>query len=224
MKATFLSVLVLCSLFTKAQTYSISPAKTVTFTAVLNDITINDIFQVNTGNTKILLKWESVSINLPPLWGYSMCDFGQCYPGIPAGPNTMDSVAVGGQGLLGLNIDPGNNQGSGVVKVFVYQNGFKPNGDTLTWYVNSGPVGVEEISLNSDVKVFPNPATNKLNINSGAVEIKNAAITDALGREVLNVSLSSHSNVIDVSGLQKGFYLLNLETADKKMFKRIIIE
>lgn len=207
-----------------AQTYSISPAKTVTFTAALNNLTIHDIYQTNTGSSPILLKWELGSINLPPQWQYSMCDYQTCYSGIPAGPNAMSMVALGAQGFLGLNIDPGNTPGSGVVKIFVYQDGFKANGDTLTWYVNAGTVGVEEISFDSPVKAYPNPVKNKLNISLSYFGEASLSITDVRGRLIHEISHASQLNSIDVSGFEKGCYILNVVTADKRYYKKIIIQ
>lgn len=224
MKKILFSIFVLSTCGISAQTYSITPAKTVTFTAMLNNITINDIYQKNTGNTKIQLKWEKVSVNLPASWQFSMCDLGTCYSGIPNGPSTMDSVAVNGQGFLGLNVDPGNTPGSGMVKAFVYQNGFKSNGDTLTWYVKAGVVGIQEISLNDGIHVFPIPASDKLTVNLGYSQAISGSITDALGREILKLNLSSTNNEIDVKALPKGVYVLTIQTADKHLVKRIIKE
>ena len=85
-------------------------------------------------------------VTVPSGWQYSVCDFGTCYSGIPVGPNTMDTVAVNGQGFLGLNIDPSGVAGSGIVKLYVYQNGFPNSGDTLTWTINASMVGIEEIT------------------------------------------------------------------------------
>jgi hypothetical protein len=224
MRAKIFVLVLFGALLGKAQTYSVSPAKTVTFTAALNNITIHDIFQTNTGTSKIVLKWELITINLPPQWNYSMCDYATCYSSIPAGPNTMDSVAAGAQGFLGLNIDPGTTDGTGFVKVFVYQDGFKPNGDTLTWHVKTPAVSVEEIYGNSGIKIFPNPVVHTLSVDLGNYEISSGTITDVSGRKVMDLTLNPGHNKIDVSHLAKGFYVLLLDTEDKQLFKRISVE
>lgn len=208
----------------KGQTYSISPAKTVSFTAVYNTITTNYIYLVNTGSSKIALTWETALINMPANWNYSICDPSQCFPGIPAGPTPLDSIDVGAQSFLGLNVDCGVFPGSGVVKVFAYQNGFRSNGDTLTWYVTSSAVNVEEIFSNDEIKIFPNPVANTLNINISNYQVKIACVNDIFGRTMLDLSLSLGLNKIDLSNLPKGFYVLNLELEDTHLFKRIIVE
>lgn len=224
MRSNLLILFTVFILSAGAQTYSVSPAKTVTFTAALNNLTIEHINQTNTGTSSITLLWEPGSVNLPSQWQYSMCDYNTCYSGIPAGTSTMSPVAPGAQGFLGLNIDPGNTPGSGVVKAFVYQQGFKANGDTLTWYVNAGTVGLEEIFLNSPVKVYPNPATGNLFVQLNYTNAKSANITDITGRVVKELTLSSSMNIIDVSVFEKGCYILNIQTADKHLYKKIIIE
>jgi hypothetical protein len=224
MKAKLFLLFFLGSLIIKAQTYSISPAKTVSFTAVLNNITIKDIYQVNTGNSTIAIVWEKISIAGTNDWQYSMCDLGTCHSDVPAGPTTMSTVAAGSSGFLGINVDPGNTPGSSVVKVLVYQSGFRPNADTLTWYISTPPVGIEEIFANAGIKIFPNPAINNLNIDIANSDLTNIMITDACGRMILNTSLISGLNSIDVSSLAKGFYMLNIQTKDKQFYKRIIKE
>ena len=98
----------------------------------------------------------------------------------------MDSIPVGGQGFLGLDIDPVSIADSGVVKVYVYQVGNYSNGDTITWNITAAAVGVEEISANSGIKIFPNPESTTLIVNNRNSEIvyNSAYITDAIRRIV----------------------------------------
>jgi hypothetical protein len=206
-------------------TYTLSPARTVSFTAALNDLTVEDIFQVNTGNSKIILKWEKISVDLPAEWQYSMCDLGTCHPGIPNGPTTMDTVAVAAKGFLGLNIDPGTKAGSGMVKAYVWQDGFKAYGDTLTWYVSTPEgVGIGENPFESQIRFYPNPAVDVLNISLGENKAKSCIISDIWGRSVLEFEPINGNNQIDVSGLKRGYYIITIETTEKKFFKRITIE
>ncbi len=220
----FLFVAFFAFAFANAQiSYSITPAKNMTVTAPYSSVTIFDIYQKNTSSNKIVLKWERVSINLPSQWQYSMCDLGSCYAGIPVGPNTMDTVPGNLQGFLGLNINPGTTDGTGIVKVFVYQNGFRSMGDTLTWYVKTLASGIEEISAANGIKIFPNPAHNNLNIDLATNATVDVTITDALGRKVLNSQIVSIAN-LDISSLDKGVYTIVLQTGDKQIYKRIIKE
>jgi hypothetical protein len=224
-KNLLLAFIVLFSSLIKAQvSYSITPAKSMTVTAPYSSVTIFDINQKNTSSSKIILKWKLVSMSLPPTWQYSMCDYQTCYSGIPAGPNTMDTIPGNGQGFLGLNIDPTTTSGSGVVKVYVYQNTFPANGDTLTWHVNTPAVGIEEIFAGSGIKIYPNPAKDLLTVDLNNFEAIKVNLFDALGRIVLTAPLSLSATTLNISALDKGFYTLVIDTKDKQLFKQIIKE
>ncbi|MBA2610759.1 MAG: T9SS type A sorting domain-containing protein [Bacteroidetes bacterium] len=219
-----LSLLFATASVTQAQiSYSISPSKTVSITAPYSQTTLTDVYQVNTGSSKIVLKWEMVLVNLPLGWTVSMCDFGACYGSIPS-MSTMDTIPVGGQGFLGLNVDPGTIAGSGIVKAYVYQDGYYSNGDTITWNINSSSVGIDEISLSNGISIYPIPARDVLNVNfkSGEQEGTYAYVIDALGRKILNLSLSEQNNRIDISELNEGVYYFIIENSRKHILKQII--
>lgn len=77
-------------------------------------------------------------------------------------------------------------------------------------------VGINEIGNTIDLVMFPNPVVNTLNMNysvrkSGRAE---AVIYDTMGKKVLNVFArdvqpGSYSEIIDVSVLSKGQYILH---------------
>ncbi len=222
MKKFLALFLLVCSL-SKAQTYSISPAKTVTFSAAFYSVTINDIYMVKTTGSTLSVTWERVSMNLPTGWDYSICDLGTCHPGLPAGPITMNtSTSTTAESFLGLNIDPANIVGTGTVVMRVYQTGFPSNADTLTWIINAGPTGVKENLLATKLNVYPNPATNVLNIDAIDLKISKATIKTIIGTEVMQLDLTSDNTSIDISSLPEGIYLLTIESVDGKVTKRII--
>jgi hypothetical protein len=223
MKKTLLLIFVLGSFAVNAQTYSISPARTVTFSAPLNNITLNDIYQQNTGTSTLSLTWEKISITAPAQWQFSMCDLGTCHSNVPQGPTTMSIVAVNGAGFLGINVDPGNTAGSGIVKVRVYQTGSPANADTLTWYISATVAGVREYTGNNALSVHPNPATSQINfaLHNGE-EIISGEIKDAIGRTVLTINASSTQ--VNISELPKGIYFLHMATASHNYIKRIVKE
>ena len=83
----------------------------------------------------------------------------------------------------------------------------------LQWEYNETAVN-EKLSLNNpQIKIFPNPATDKINIIlPKEAEINYIRISDISGREVKNVSINSYADKIrmDVSDLPQGFYIINL--------------
>lgn len=80
------------------------------------------------------------------------------------------------------------------------------------------PVGVEE-DIFSDVKLFPNPVKDVLNIDGVRSQIR-YELLDLSGRIVITGSLSSGLNQIDLSELNSGVYLLI--TPDGQLFGRVL--
>jgi hypothetical protein len=70
------------------------------------------------------------------------------------------------------------------------------------------------------VNIFPNPATSIVNINADAV-INNVLLQDIQGK-TFNVALNN--NTIDVSGLNKGMYILTLQTNQGISTSKLIVE
>jgi hypothetical protein len=71
------------------------------------------------------------------------------------------------------------------------------------------PLAVNEIELNKDLSLYPNPSSSKLTIELEEV-ISSISIFDAMGN-VIQANLTS-SNSIDVSELSNGVYVLQVET------------
>jgi hypothetical protein len=59
----------------------------------------------------------------------------------------------------------------------------------------------------SSVKVYPNPATNVLNIEANQL-VDEVAIFNMLGQQVLSKQVNSEMSSIDISGLSNGVYVL----------------
>ena len=74
-------------------------------------------------------------------------------------------------------------------------------------------LGVENLRLDHSIKVFPNPANDRLTISFGSDEkqLRRYSITDQLGRELINFSNSDHQQQLDISPLSVGLYRLSIE-------------
>lgn len=73
------------------------------------------------------------------------------------------------------------------------------------------------------IEVYPNPASNVLNINLNGNQVDVIALYDASGRLVLNASSSTNTN-IDISTLAKGVYNLQLKGASVNSTRVIVIQ
>ncbi|MEM8901444.1 MAG: T9SS type A sorting domain-containing protein, partial [Bacteroidota bacterium] len=84
-------------------------------------------------------------------------------------------------------------------------------------YSNSIEVALLENLWNNRIKVFPNPATDQLNITYEAINqgVVNLEVFDLNGRRVIQENQKANSQLnsyyLDISQLEVGFYLLSVE-------------
>ena len=94
--------------------------------------------------------------------------------------------------------------------------------DTLVVIEGSSTLGLNDYHAD-DLILYPNPTKDVLNLNS--IEILNGAfytIFDMSGRRVVNATLSS--NVIDVSNLSSGNYILRISSGNQTKTQKFIKE
>lgn len=70
------------------------------------------------------------------------------------------------------------------------------------------------------LKIFPNPASDKINIYFGQNKIDSFTIYSISGQKVLEVN--SQTNSINVSALPKGMYFMEVSTSEGKIMKKFI--
>ena len=85
---------------------------------------------------------------------------------------------------------------------------------TITVSVSNCSVDITELTLDSNVQLYPNPSSDVLNLKlsnsynlSYPIKIE---IINALGQKVYNESLSSQAISIDVENLETGFYTIKV--------------
>jgi len=88
-------------------------------------------------------------------------------------------------------------------------------------FFTKATLGVENINLEKLVKIFPNPTSNYLNIESPTMAITKISIFDPQGKKIL-IKTNNLDN-INVSNLNRGIYFLKLETNQSTFTKKIIL-
>ena len=83
-------------------------------------------------------------------------------------------------------------------------------------------IGVAEKNA-SELKVFPNPAKNVINIQGNDAVYQTAELTDQLGRTVGTWNISNKNTSIDVSRFNNGNYILVLKGANSLDIKKVQI-
>jgi hypothetical protein len=107
------------------------------------------------------------------------------------------------------------------LEVRTYQNSIAYWDDFV--FQESFPTIYNEIQA-SEIKVYPNPAREYLNI-SNLNNLQHIDIQNLTGTSIWSTSFSGEENVIiPVSGLPKGLYFIRVQTADRVITKKVIIE
>jgi hypothetical protein len=84
-------------------------------------------------------------------------------------------------------------------------------------------LGVEDFSLNAS-QVYPNPSNGNFTIISKTT-LQNVAVYSQTGAFVKTIQMNdSYTNEINISGLAKGVYLLELKNETDKSWKKIILQ
>lgn len=88
--------------------------------------------------------------------------------------------------------------------------------DDLEW--GSATLSVDNISSPNNIKIFPNPVINRINIESNKGVIKSFSVSDTFGRVLINEAYNGLE--IDLSVLSSGQYFLNMKTdTSNEVFK-----
>lgn len=85
--------------------------------------------------------------------------------------------------------------------------------------------GIEEADALSGVHIFPNPASDNIQLaNPAGLSIERISIFDASGKQVYVSSPSAPSVLPSVAGWSNGFYLIRIETGDRLFVQRLIVK
>ena len=91
-------------------------------------------------------------------------------------------------------------------------------------YTTTLITGLEINTLRDQVKVYPNPASKEVVVQSENTETVNLIITDILGKELAkNVPINKGENRVDLSQFTKGIYLLQFQVGNQRQTQKLQI-
>lgn len=79
-------------------------------------------------------------------------------------------------------------------------------------------IGIEELSADLDIVVYPNPATNL--IYTSLQDVNEIRLIDQLGRVVM----TNKGNTLNVEGIKKGGYQIMIKTSSSTFYRKVIIQ
>ncbi len=95
------------------------------------------------------------------------------------------------------------------------------NQSQVVWYKNITYLDINDHNL-QNITLVPNPTNGTINIQNISLPIKSIAVYNIIGKLVL--SQKNTNNSIDMSTLQRGLYLVTIETLDGMMIKKVVKE
>ncbi|MCF8465376.1 MAG: T9SS type A sorting domain-containing protein [Flavobacteriales bacterium] len=81
------------------------------------------------------------------------------------------------------------------------------------------PAGIKETYNNADWSVYPNPATDILNVKSVTRKAANIEILDVTGKQVKHATVGAGSATVDLSGFVPGMYLYQIKTLEQQVVR-----
>lgn len=97
--------------------------------------------------------------------------------------------------------------------------------DTLSITVDDTVTKLSKASVQTDVKVYPNPAKDKIQLSS-IYEISEISIFNALGTKIINKKVEGHEVEVNLTGrYQQGIHFIKVVTRDNgEYYLKILIE
>lgn len=187
-----------------------------TGTAPAQDVYIIDTLSAN-------LDWSTMEV-LETTHQMQLVDLGNGvirfdFPQIWLPDSTSNEPMSHGYVVFKIKENVGNISGSEIFNTGHIYFDWNPAIITNTTYNINGSLGIED--LETEVSIYPNPTTDNLTI-SAATEMQLIQVVDMTGKIVLTQKVSSDKAVLQLATFDSGMYLIQLETANGMISKRII--
>lgn len=149
------------------------------------------------------LVWERTEYFLAENWSTAVCDVNLCY--LPHVGTQEFTLEAGKEGTLDLHLYPKDTEGSGLVKITVYDKFAPLDSVSVLYYLNETTSTVEKI--NNNIKIVPNPSVDR-------ILISDFEKVDALEFYSMEGKLISRNKLttgeINVNFLSTGVYILRM--------------
>ena len=169
-------------------------------------------------NTLDVYRNGSLYLSIPFYWGDEQTTM------IPADNNDeFDFIYLGG-----TNWDP-ESEGyivrapDGSILVNQNSSGQVP-GSVTDLIVCQNNTGLNESSLKESVRLYPNPANAMVTIQASQFWLgATIQVIDAMGKDIMTVK-DWNGETLDVSNLHSGLYIIELNTSEQSIQKRLVVE
>ena len=178
-------------------------------------------YVTNTSTTdSITIKWNKTGETLLSGWsGVSLCDNIQCY----SYDNSSHSfkLAPGAQGFLEVSLTSTSSAADGcnLTNVRFSQVGGTATKDVL-FKICAWPSSVKDYENNEIVTIYPNPASDHVNITFNDKKISSVNVMNVIGRKVAKFDVDANKSNqyrVPLSNVADGIYILQFADANGKI-------
>jgi hypothetical protein len=157
-------------------------------------------------------------------WLYVNGVFAQkMYKGFTSGYLTGDSVLLG---YVGDVTNTSYARLNGCLDDIRIYNRKLSQADITALYNEPNSVGIRSYEKDNTFKVYPNPASNKIRIETDEIGF-NLTITNAIGQKIYSSTsenLEKSQTEIELNSFQKGIYFVELEKLNKRSIKKLVVQ
>jgi len=215
----------LYSNITKAQ-YTFSPSKTLIKFQARNSLSYDSIHIANNSNDTLHLRWELILNDTTGGSYFDFCSSGVCWLGIPVS-GSFPAILPGSFGWAGYHLWTGNTEVVCTAKIYVYEEGDYNNGDTLSYILHAENPNSIQTTIDTKylVIVYPNPATDRINIsfeNNNTEEII-ISLYNILGEIIYTTSNVNTFIEIPLINVNNGIYFLKMKSVNRNYNKKILV-
>jgi hypothetical protein len=185
---------------------------TVTVLTTGGSITVVDTVISTVAQT---IQWKIVATNFPTsLQGLTQfCDQCTCnYWSAVSGTNTCGSYPAGAGDFHMVTDLSSMPTGCYYVKVKFNTTGIPVEADSAVLKVCKAPVGIATVKNQDDVMLYPNPATNELNVvYNASADIKNIAVYNIIGKAMAVYKVTDNNSAnLNLESIPAGIYFVRL--------------
>lgn len=204
-----------------AQSFT-TPHDTINFTYSSGFVDIHNDITVP-GMSNVPISWKVIAENFSsdPTWvadqnTINVCDNYQCYTNnnndllngtLYTTTYLADSTEVF---KASFNL-AGANAGTHFVTIRIYNTTTPTDDDTVTFIVNKWPTTAGTVAKNNEsISLYPNPVRDEVNVVFNNLEVKNIAVYNAIGKNMIVYRTAGTSAKLDISKFPGGVYFLRM--------------
>jgi hypothetical protein len=104
------------------------------------------------------------------------------------------------------------------------------NGKGLEIKYRTDPVSIKEVENINDLAIYPNPASDKLNVNFNTSTPDNFEITiynvtgQVVYKETLNNFIGNYHNELNIADFAQGVYLMNIKSSKGAATRKVVVQ